>query len=210
MQNPEKDQEDPRCLSHRPEFLLEFYRQASVHLGRHVTGVWQCVGVVGAALAVFAIDKNNQLNDYVCALVVMLCGWLAASTLDASNWFNRNLALISNTERLFLTEQDLTLVHPYFKGHRDAGKQAEHFGIQLVLAGSVGTLVLVYHFIERVWPGFSLPLSYFQPARLLPYIVAPATLALVIWLACKFKGKDRVLKRNAPGYQPPRRLDQLE
>ena len=48
-----------RCDEKRAEFLLEVYRQTSAHLGRHILGVWQCVGVVGAALIVFAQEKDK-------------------------------------------------------------------------------------------------------------------------------------------------------
>lgn len=189
----------PRCDHKRDEFLLETYRQTSTHLGRHVSGIWQCVGVVGAALIVFAQEKDKALNDYSCALVVLLCGWLAATTLDASNWFNRNLAIITNVERLFLTSDDLTLVHPFFAKHRLAGKHAEHFSIQLWLSGAVWTLVLVYHFFERVWPGFKLPLSDFQPSRALPYVATPLVLGSLIWLRRGYKRKDERFKTDAPG-----------
>src|ERR1700687_2057949 len=105
---------DPSSEHRRDEFLLEMYRQTSMHLGRHVAGVWQCVGVVGAAFVTFAVDKDKPLSDYACALVILLCAWLIATTLDASNWFNRNIAIIRNIERLFLKPSDAKLVHPYF------------------------------------------------------------------------------------------------
>ena len=188
-----------RCDEKRPEFLLEIYRQTSTHLGRHISGIWQCVGVVGAALIVFAQDKDKPLNDYACALVVLLCGWLAATTLDASNWFNRNLAIITNVERLFLKAEDAELVHYFFTNHRDSGKHAEHFRIQLCLSSVVCLLVLVYHFFERVRPGFSLPWSNFQLSRAIPYALALAVLSALVCLHLRFKGKDQELKSRSPG-----------
>lgn len=111
----------PDCRDRRDDFLLEMYIQTSLHLSRHVAGIWQCVGVVGGALAVFALDKDKPLNDYACALAIMLCGWLIATTLDASNWFNRNITIIGNIERLFLRPDDNKLVHPFFSKHRVQG-----------------------------------------------------------------------------------------
>lgn len=69
----------------------------------------------------FALDKDKPLNDYACALAIMLCGWLIATTLDASNWFNRNITIIGNIERLFLRPDDNKLVHPFFSKHRVQG-----------------------------------------------------------------------------------------
>lgn len=188
-----------RCDDKRSEFLLETYRQTSTHLGRHISGVWQCVGVVGAALIVFAQDKDKPLNDYACALVVLLCGWLAATTLDAGNWFNRNLAIITNVERLFLTSTDLNIVHPFFGAHRPPGRLAKHFHIQLLLSGAVCLLVLIYHFLERVLPGFSLPWSNFQFSRALPYLLAPIVVVALIRLQRHYRRKDEEFQKAAPG-----------
>jgi hypothetical protein len=183
----------------REEFLLELYRQTSGHMGRHILGVWQCVGVVGAALIVFAQDKNTHLNDYACTLVVLLCGWLAATTLDASNWFNRNLAIITNLERLFLSPRDLTLVHHFFGKHRKAGSHAQHFGIQLFLSAAVGLLVLAYHFAERVQPSSALPVPQFDWPRPLPYLTAAIVMLALFWLASHFRAKDAEFRARSPG-----------
>jgi hypothetical protein len=188
-----------RCDEKRAEFLLEVYRQTSAHLGRHISGVWQCVGVVGAALIVFAQDKDKPLNDYACALVVLLCGWLAATTLDASNWFNRNLAIITNIERLFLSSADLRLVHYFFAKHRPAGQHAQHFSIQLSLSAAVWALVLCYHFAERVVPGLSLPWSHFELSRAMPYLITPVVLGALVWLGRHYKQKDERFHTQSPG-----------
>lgn len=188
-----------RCDSQRCEFLLETYRQTSTHLGRHISGLWQCVGVVGAALIVFAQDKDKPLNDYACTLAILLCGWLAATTLDASNWFNRNLAIITNIERLFLTVEDRRLVHYFFVAHRPPGKHAQHFGIQLWLAGAVAVLILGYHFVERVWPGFSLPWSHLQLSRALPYVWTLVVAGALGWLQAQYQKKAKEFLEKSPG-----------
>ena len=188
-----------RCDDRRSEFLLETYRQTSTHLGRYVTGVWQCVGVVGAALIVFAQEKDKPLNDYSCALVILLCGWLAATTLDASNWFNRNLAIITNIERLFLSNGDLSAVHFFFGKHRVPGSHAQHFSIQLWLSGAVAILVAAYHFSERVWPGLSLPLTQFDPRRALPYVLFLLVLVALVLLQRDYKKKDEKFRQSSPG-----------
>jgi hypothetical protein len=193
----------PSSGRRRDDFLLEMYRQTSMHLGRHVTGVWQCVGVVGAAFVTLALDRDKPLNDYACALVILLCAWLIATTLDASNWFNRNIAIIRNIERLFLLPRDAKLVHPYFMmNHREPGKPAEHFRIQLALGIAVAALVLVYHFSVRVWAGRQLPLSSFDPPRVLPYIVTVGAIAVCIRFQHLLRQKDRDFKQQAPGLEP--------
>lgn len=188
-----------RCADRRSEFLLETYRQTSTHLGRHVVGVWQCVGVVGAALVVFAQEKDKPLNDYSCALVILLCGWLAATTLDASHWFNRNLAIITNIERLFLSKGDLAAVHFFFGRHRTPGSLAQHFGIQLWLCAAVAILIAAYHFAERVYPGLSAPWSKFEPSRALPYAISLLVLVVLAALQRHYVKKEVDFQKQSPG-----------
>jgi hypothetical protein len=192
---------DGRCLDKRSEFLLEVYRQTSAHLGRHVSGVWQCVGVVGGAVAVFALDKDKDFNDYACALVIVLSGWLISTTLDASAWFNRNIAIIGNVERLFFEHADSRLVHHFFLKHRDPGSFAGHFKIQLALAVVVALLVLVYHFENRVAAGMHLPLSSVDFSRTLPWVAAVAVAMISGVHAYKAKKKDKEFQEQSPGYQ---------
>ncbi len=199
MNRVKSDYGTRRCDSHRNEFLLEVYRQTSTHLGRHVSGLWQCAGVVGAALIVFAQDKDKSMNDYACTLAVLLCGWLAATTLDAGNWFNRNLAIITNIERLFLHRSDLQDVHYFFERHRPAGKSATHFSIQLWLAAMVGVLVLTYHFLERVLPCVSQSPRVFEPSRALPYFASILLFLLLVVLQSHFRRKDEEFHRRSPG-----------
>ena len=45
----------------------------------------------------------------------------------------------------------------------------------------LGLIVLFYHFIERVFPGFSAPWSNFDPIRSLPYLLV---LAAAMYLNC--------------------------
>ena len=184
----------------RADFLLEMYRQTSIHLGRHVTGVWQCVGVAGGALAVFALDKNGPFNDFACALAVLLSGWLVATTLDASNWFNRNIKIITNLERLHLAPGDDKLVHYFYLRDREPGEPVEHFTIQIYPALSVGLLILAFHFVSRVWTGFHLSPAYFDPPRALPYVAAAVGLGYCAYLRRKFVKADETLQQRSPGH----------
>jgi hypothetical protein len=187
------------CPDRRCDFLIEMYRQTSMHLGRHVTGVWQSVGVVGSATALFAISKDRDLNDYACALVVVLCGWLVSTALDASNWFNRNITIITNIERLFLQTSDAALVHPFFLQHRSTGNIAGHFQIQLWLAIVVAILVLAFHLHERVLPGLGEPLSHFDWPRALPWLTAAAATTIGQLHRRRLHSKDAKLQNKSPG-----------
>jgi hypothetical protein len=70
---------------YRKEFLLKVYDQMFNDIDTHILVVWQSVGVVVGAFAVFAlVEKNIIPIDYACSLMVMLSAWLIAHLYDAS------------------------------------------------------------------------------------------------------------------------------
>ena len=80
----------------RKEFLLKMYDQMFNDINTHILVVWQSVGVVVGAFAVFAlVEKNIIPMDYACTLMVTLCAWLFANLYDAPYWYNRNLVIIA-------------------------------------------------------------------------------------------------------------------
>jgi hypothetical protein len=206
--------------SPRDDFLLEMYRQTSNHLNRHIVVLWQSVGVVAGALTVFVLGdklglKSDARLDFVVSIVVLLCAWLCAHVLDANNWFERNLHIITNIERQFLQATDSRDIHYYFTSHRlqrqdeirDRGlrlpKMIAHFQIQLLLGIGIWVLVLSYHFYQRVYPGIHLSLRDLDPARAIPYFVAALCGAYCVWFASdRNKDYDKLLHRS-PGKPVP-------
>lgn len=161
----------------RDEFLVEMYHQMFNDINRHIMVVWQSVGVLVGAFAIFALVEKNVISaDIATSIIILLCAWLYAHLVDSGYWYNRNLAIIANIERQFLTKDDLRNIHYYFGKHRPSNKMITHLRIQQALGVGLSALVLLYHFLTRVWPGFSLPMSGFEPVRALPYVVAVAAL----------------------------------
>jgi hypothetical protein len=194
----------------RDAFLLEMYRQASSHLNRHILLSWQSVGVVVGATSVIALgDKalEGARLDYVVTVVVLLCRWLIAHVFDADNWFNRNLHIIGNIERQFLKQRDAAEIHYFFLSDRLArtGKKGavrrmiRHFQAQLFFSLAVGVLLLLYHFLNRVFPGFSLPLANFQLERALPYVAVGFCTVYCVWVAISTAADYDKLRRESPG-----------
>lgn len=175
-------------MDERKTFLLEMYREMFSDINRHITVVWQSVGVVIGAFALFSLaEKQIMPLDIAISLIVMLCGWLYAHMLDAGYWYNRNLVIIANIERQFLQAKDQKEIQFYFGKHRSGGnRMISHLRIQASLGIGVGLLVVVFHFVERVWPGIESELSAFEVQRSFPYVVAAA----VILFGYLF-GKDR-------------------
>src|SRR5229473_588490 len=92
----------------RKEFLLKMYDQMFNDIDTHILVVWQSVGVLVGAFAIFALAEKQVISfDMATAMVVLLASWLLAHLQDASYWYNRNLVIIANIERQFLVESDL-------------------------------------------------------------------------------------------------------
>lgn len=184
----------------RKDFLLQMYNQMFANINRHILVVWQGVAVLVGAVALFALVEKQILGfDLACSFFVLLVGWFAAHVLDASAWFNRNLAIMTNIERDFLGDEDLRLVHYYFGKHRPQNRMISHFGIQIVFALVLAVLVLGTHFVNRVLPGFTLPLSHFDWKRVLPYMVLLLTVLYLLTFWRKTKQDYAELLENSPG-----------
>ena len=175
-------------MDDRRTFLLEMYREMFADINRHITVVWQSVGVVIGAFALFSLSEKQIMPlDIAISLIVMLCGWLYAHMLDAGYWYNRNLVIIANIERQFLLSSDQKDIQFYFGKHRSGGnKMISHLRIQASLGIGVGILVMLFHFFDRVLPGINAEASHFDVQRTLPYVVSLA----VLIFGCRF-GKDR-------------------
>jgi hypothetical protein len=173
------------------------YDQMWNNITRHIGVSWQSVTALAGAFALFSLDEQKFSLDMVAALVVLVSVWQLAHVLDASHWFNRNLLVISNIEKIFLVKEDLRLVHYYFGKHR-GNKMIAHFRLQWAIGGIIALGVLAYHFFSRVLPSVDLyaPIGWLKWA---PYIVAAGGL----WRLYKIWGDldegHMRLSKNSPG-----------
>jgi len=184
----------------RAQFLLHMYDETWNNINRHLTVVWQSVAVLTGAFAVFSLTEKGIVSfDLATATIVGISAWLVGHTYDAHTWFNRNLAIIANIERQFLRSEDEKHIHYYFKEHRSASRPIAHLALQQAFGVGVASLVLIYHFIERVLPGVGQPWRNFDPARTLPYLMFVVSL---VWLMVFRRRQIRTLEqfyRRSPG-----------
>jgi len=188
----------------RKELLLRMYDQLFNDINRHILVVWQSVGLVVGAFAVLALAEKQVITiDIATSLFVLLAAWLVAHLYDASYWYNRNLVMIANIEKLFLESDDLRRVHYYFGRHRPKNRMISHLRIQYVLAIGLSAIVMMFHFLTRVAPGFDSSLQYFDLQRALPYLTL---LAAIIYLWRAKRGDDERYAEflaNSPGIDLP-------
>jgi len=163
--------------------------------------VWQSLSLVLAAFTIFALVGREPISiDLAVALIILLSSWLMAHIEDASYWFNRNIAIISNIERQFLLPTDLHDIHPYFKGHRNNSK-IDHLQLQWWFGLMLSILAVTYHVTERIIPETKADLPANEFSLLLPYIAAAFALVVVVLSHRQGKQKYSKLLRESPGKQ---------
>ncbi|MBZ5720719.1 MAG: hypothetical protein LAO03_10095 [Acidobacteriia bacterium] len=177
----------------RTEFLLRMYTEMWNNINRHLTVVWQSVGVLAGAFAIFAlVEKQTITLDVATALMVVIATWHLGHVYDANTWFNRNLGIIANIERLFLKEEDTKNIQFYFaEPHRKAGSLVSHLTVQRNFGYAIAALVLVYHFSIRILPLFHKQGSPREFQRFAPYV-----LAIVCWLWLEAYRRSQIEKQK--------------
>ena len=183
----------------RSDFLIAMYNQLMGDINRHIVVIWQSVGVLFGAFAIFALVEKNVISfDVATSLIILLCIWVVAHVYDASYWYNRNLVIIANIERQFLRQSDLQEIHYYFGTHRRSGSMITHLEIQLWLAIAVGALVLGIHFVTVIIP----MLQTGKPGTglaALPWLMALLGLWTGWYSNKKAKTRYETFLRNSPG-----------
>lgn len=195
---------NPATEHHHPEkradFLIHMYDQMFNDINTHILVVWQSVGTIIGAFALFALVEKQVISlDVASALMVLVACWLIAHLYDASYWYNRNLVIIANIERVFLKQEDLRNVHYYFGAHRKTATMLTHLKIQYAFGAAVAILVLFYHYQTRH------PLESIQrgaePQRLLPWAALLVSIILLGFLRKKRVADYNEFLKNSPGLE---------
>lgn len=187
----------------RKELLLRMYDQMFNDINRHINVIWQPITVIiGSPVLLAAAIQGFIPIDIAEALIILLVGWLIATLYDSAYWYNRNLAIIANIERQFLTKTDLRLIHYYFGEHRTKYSMLTHMRIQWGLGVGIGAGVLLHHFLTQALPMnpyVYTPATPFRVEVIFPYLAA--TFAFVwgyIVRKHRIKSYEEFIK-NSPG-----------
>jgi hypothetical protein len=184
----------------RNDFLMKMYDQMCAEINRNVLVVWQSIGVLVGVLAVYALVEKQVIPlDFATAFVLLVCGWSVAHIYEETYWYNRNLAIVANIERQFLTTNDLQDIQYYFGEHRQVNKMLDQFKIQYALAIAIAVLFLIFHFAVRVLPGIGSPWSGFEIQRSLPYFLVVAIAIFIYRFKRRYDNKYREFLKNSPG-----------
>jgi len=191
----------------RPEFLIAMYNQLMGDINRHIVVVWQMVGVMTASVAalVFA-QKNGVPASYAFILITIVSAWALEHIFDSNFWYNRNLVMITNIERVFLRERDLAYIHPYFAEHRKQHSFLAHLRIQRDYSYVVVAVSLVYFTLVDVLPsldGSSSP----DWRKIVAYAFAAGFAARAWYLTRKYDAKYRDYLKISPGIAISHNID---
>lgn len=193
----------------RNRLLIELYNQLWNSINTRLNLIWQSIGVLVSAFAIFALTGNNIISlNYAAALIILISAWFLAHIIDMSFWYNRNLAMIANIERLFLSVKDVKLLYPYFIQHRPKNKMMTYYVIQTWLGIGIAAIVIMLHFFKKIIPVFQC-VNNFEVENILPYIVFVVCIILLL----RFKRKrdedyDQFLK-TSPGKDMTKEVKKL-
>jgi len=179
----------------RTALLLQMYRRRFDDIDRHIRVVWQSIGAVVGAFALFAmVERDTVPLDLAVAIVVLLNAWSSAQVIDASYWYNRNVVIAANIEREFLRGEDVALIHGYFFVHRAGNTMISYLRIQLWLAGGLAALVLLFHALALLRGERPL-----ENTAALPYLVAGFAIVLLHLLQSRADRQYAEFLKVSPG-----------
>jgi len=154
----------------RSDFLIEMYGQLMEDINRHIVVIWQIVGVMGAAIAALTLAESNHFSIQYAVMLVILVGiWAIDHIYDSNFWYNRNLVMITNIERVFLTAKDIDLIHPYFAKHRSTSSFLTHLKIQKDYTVIIISGVMAYYAIDKVIPSLNIT-SPLDLSKIVPFL----------------------------------------
>ena len=135
----------------RADFLKAMYLQLNSEMTRHLELAWQAVGVVVGSLAAMVLGTKGYIQiDIATLLIIIMFYWLVAHTIDSNYWYNRNLTIIANIERQFLTKEDLKSIHFYFATHLKDDKFLADLKIHVNFAFGTIIIALVNHLVFHI------------------------------------------------------------
>lgn len=186
----------------RKDFLIQMYNQLSSEIDRHIRIIWQTVGLLISAFAIFALVEKNILPiDLAASILILVSGLSLAIIIESNYWYNRNLVIIANIEKQFLLESDTRDIHNYFASHRRNNAYLDMMIIQIVFILILLGIVILYHFSVQVYPFIKMKNLVFAPMKTVPYIVI--TIGSIV---LKYFHKKRVndynnFLENSPGIE---------
>lgn len=186
----------------RKEFLIQMYIQLSNEIDRHIRIIWQIVGVLISAFAIFALVEKEIISiDLASSILIAVCGLSTAIVVESNFWYNRNLTIIANIERQFLKNSDSKDIHYYFTKHRKNNAYLDMMIIQFAFIFLLLIIVVVFHFSKQIYPFMHCEGTQFSPIKSIPYLVLLIGVFFILYFHNKRISDYNNFVENSPGIQ---------
>lgn len=186
---------------HKKQFLINMYNQMFNDINRHITLAWQSITTFVGTFAILTLAEKQVISkDIATSIIIIVCSWFLAHTLDAAYWYNRNLVIIANIEKLFLDKEDLRNVHYYFGKHRPSNKMIFNLFIHFLFGTLLGILILIYHILTVIYPIIIFK-ERLKLLNILPYILLILSFIFLYNLKKKRNKHYKEMLINSPGLQ---------
>lgn len=147
-----KQYEEKTKKQAKREFLYNVYNQSFNNINRHITIVWQSVSVLVASFVSIIISEKYEIPIYLSYILLSIyITWMIAHLLDSNTWYRRNIHIVTNVERYFLSKKDKKRLHPFFTEHLKPDKIIDTFRIQIYFAYAIWVIsfgYVVYKLVE--------------------------------------------------------------
>lgn len=179
----------------KTEFLINMYNQMWSNINRHISIIWEPIGLLIAVIGLLALTENEIINiDFTVSAIILFAGWFMCYVIDSSHWYNRNLLIVSNIEALFLEKSDRKLIHPYF-GIIHKYEMIWNFRLLAMLDFGVAIFSLLY-WISKWYNSTSI---IFHNSMLLPILSLVGTLIVVVYFWIIRRNSYQKLVEASPG-----------
>lgn len=130
------------------DFLLVMYKELFNNIDRHISLSWQSVSIIASSLGAFMLTEKFHVPIFLTVFfLIVIIVWTIARLIDAEHWYDRNIHIISNIEKIFLTEKnDAKNIHYYFTKQRTNKSRLESIMIQSFASTLLWMLTIVYFF----------------------------------------------------------------
>ncbi len=135
----------------RKDFLLAMYKELFNNIDRHISLSWQSISIVAAFLTSFILTEKFKVPSFITVFfLIIIITWTIARLIDAEHWYERNIHIISNIEKIFLTEDDdAKNIHYYFTKNRTKKNKLESVLIQS-FASTMLWMIAVGYYVWRI------------------------------------------------------------
>lgn len=165
----------------RKEFLLAMYKELFNNIDRHISLSWQSISIVASFLTAFILTEKFKVPSLITVFfLIVVIAWTIARLIDAEHWYERNIHIISNIEKIFLTEKDDDKhIHFYFKYNRTKKNKLESVLIQS-FASTILWMISLGYYVWRIPKSIKENSYMFDPSQEIIFLITFSVMVAIL------------------------------